>query len=295
LLSLLRDSVRALPRRAIGRARRAKPYLRPVVLRAEVDAWVRNVRGRRGYRTLSAEELRATRRSDTVFVFGSGYSINEVTPEEWAHFADHDTLSFNWFPRQRWVRIDYHLIREVATNDLRPEIWRPALREHAELLRGNPHYRDAIYVVQRGPLAINGNRIIGLGLLPTGARVFRFTSRARHAVEPPSESFDQGLVHSATSIGTCVNFAYLVGWRSIVLVGVDMYDHRYFWLSADEEREEIDLPGRGLTVDDPFPAAARMIETLGMWRQILADRGVSLSVYNPRSLLTAELPVYERP
>lgn len=261
----------------------------------QVDAWVRDAVNRRHYRLLSPEQLRAARRSDTVFVFGSGYSINDVTPEEWQHFSSHDTLSFNWFPYQRWVRIDYHLIREVATDDFRPEVWRPALREYSELLRTNPHYRDSIFVVQGGPLAINGNRLIGLRLLPEGARVFRFRSRARQHIEPPSDSFRRGLVHSATSVGTCVNFAYLMGWRSIVLVGVDMYDHRYFWLGPEEERRTIDLPGRGLTVADPFPAARRMIDTLADWHDRLAARGVTISVYNPRSLLVAELPVYRRP
>ena len=264
------------------------------MLRAELSAWALDAWGRRRYRHLSADELRATRRSDTVFIFGSGYSINDLAPAEWEHFSEHDTLSFNWFPHQRWVRIDYHLIREVATDDFRPEVWRPALDEYAALLRTNPHYRDSIFLVQRGLLAINGNRLVGLRLLPEGARVFRFTNRARHHVEPPSESFDAGLVHSATSVGTCVNFAYLMGWSSIVLVGVDLYDHRYFWLGPDEEREAIDLPGRGLTVDDPFPAARRMVETLGDWRRVLAEKCVTLEVYNPRSLLAGELPVYER-
>jgi hypothetical protein len=281
-------------RRAAGRALRVAPHFRPTLLRAELDAWRRDAAGGRRYHTLSADEVRATRRSDTVFVFGSGYSIREIAPDEWAHFAAHDTLSFNWFVHQRWARMDYHLIREVATNDLQPDVWKPALHEYAELLRTNPHYSDTIFVVQRGLRAINGNRIVGLGLLPSGARLFRFTNRARHHYEPPSESFARGLVHSATSVGTCVNFAYLMGWRSIVLVGVDLYDHRYFWLEPEEERREIDLPRRGLAVGDPFPAAPRIVTVLGTWRKLLAASGVTLSVYNPRSLLAAELPVYER-
>jgi hypothetical protein len=265
------------------------------VLWTEAEAWARDVLGGGRYRILSAAEVVATRRSDTVFIFGSGYSINDISPGEWRHFSQHDTLSFNWFLYQQWVRIDYHLIREVSTNDFRPDVWKPALHEYADLLRTNPHYRDTVFLVQRGWRAINGNRLLGLALLPPGARVFRFKNRARHHYEPPSESFARGLAHSATTVGTCVNFAYLMGWRSIVMVGVDMYDHRYFWLGPDEARESIDLPRRGLTVADPFPAAGSMIAALGAWGRLLAARGVTLSVYNPRSLLSGELPVYERP
>jgi hypothetical protein len=283
----------AIVSRVRKRVARSLAPASPPVLRRQARAWLQNATAAGHYRTLSSSEIVATRQSDTVFVFGSGSSINDISTDEWERFARHDTLSFNWFPYQTWVRIDYHLIREVATDDSREDVWRPMLLEYAELIRTNPHYSDTIFLVQKGWRAVNGNRLIGLRLLREGARVFRFTNRARHHYEPLSESFERGLVHSAMTLGDCVNFAYLMGWRSIVLVGVDMYDHRYFWLEPDEERENIDLPGRGLTVDDPFAAAESVIATFASWREICAAHGVALSVYNPRSLLSRVLPVYD--
>ena len=56
------------------------------------------------------------------------------------------------------------------------------------------------------------------------------------------------------------------GWRHIVLVGVD--DSRYFWAPPD---------------------------STGRWARLLAAGGVTLSVYNPRSLLRDVTSVYERP
>src|SRR5207244_7644289 len=40
--------------------------------------WLRFLRHRGDYQFLSEDELRATRRCDTVFVFGSGRSLNEL-------------------------------------------------------------------------------------------------------------------------------------------------------------------------------------------------------------------------
>jgi hypothetical protein len=267
----------------------------PRVFWARTSSWVLDKYGRSYYVRLSEAELIATRRSETVFIFGSGYSINDVTKEEWNHFSNHDTISFNWFPHQKWVRIDYHFIREVATRDLDRAVWLPALTRYGELIRENPFYARTVFVVQGGWKAVNGNRMIGRRLLAPGLRLFRFGNRARDRYEPPSESFSRGLAHSALTLGDCVNFAYLVGWRSIVLVGVDMYDHRYFWLDRDEARADVDMEGRGLTVADPFAGAARVIRTLEAWGVYLSERGVSLTVYNPRSLLAGHLPIYPRP
>src|SRR5687767_720284 len=65
------------------------------------------------YRFLTEGELRATRKSDTLFVFGSGASLNAVSASQWQEIGRHDTLGFNWFVRQEFVRCDYHLIREI--------------------------------------------------------------------------------------------------------------------------------------------------------------------------------------
>jgi hypothetical protein len=272
----------------------ASDALAPGLLSRRATAWLRDRAGRRHYRILSSDDVLGIRRHETVFIFGSGSSLNDLAAAEWDHFERHDTLSFNWFPHQSWIRIDYHLIREVATNDADEAVWRPALEEYASLLRTNPHYANTVFLVQAGWRAVNGNRLVGLGLLPRGAGLLRFRNRGRDRYEPPSESLRAGLVHSAMTLGDCVNFAYVMGWRTIVLVGVDMYDHRYFWLKPDEARADVDLAGRGLSVDSPFAASEGVTTTLGSWASLMARRGITLSVYNPRSLLAGALPVYAR-
>src|SRR5689334_17862866 len=62
-----------------------------------IDAAVRQQLNRGAYRELDEQGLVAARRSDTVFVFGSGYSLNSITPDEWAAIARHDTFGFTAF------------------------------------------------------------------------------------------------------------------------------------------------------------------------------------------------------
>jgi hypothetical protein len=238
---------------------------------------------------LTAEELRETRRSETVFVFGSGASLNEIGRREWRSIEAHDTLGFNWFVHQQFVRCDYHLIRGIPDDDTKLDVWRSQLDEYFTLIRENPRFSETIFLVHGGFRAINGNRAIGYRHLPPGARVFRWESN--RLAEMPATSFRDGLTHGHSTLQECVNFAFLLGWRRIVLAGVDLYDRRYFWLAADETRS-VDRRRGATSSDQHARGASGMVDTLGRWGTWLHERGVELSVLNPRSLLAASLPIY---
>jgi hypothetical protein len=253
--------------------------------------WLRFQANRRAYRVLDEEQLRRTRRSDTVFVFGSGASLNELADDEWGRIAAHDTLGFNWWVHQRFVRTDYHLIRGIPDTDLDPDVWRPQLTEYFRLIRTNPLFAETVFLVHSGFRAINGNRAIGYRLLPERNPVFLW--RTRMGVELPSRSFADGLVHGQSTLLEAVNFAYLLGWKRIVLVGVDLYDRRYFWLPTGATRS-VDERREATAADPHFQAGTGLVETLGAWRASLRAEGVELEVYNPRSLLAAAVPLYDR-
>lgn len=282
-----------------NRADRLPPPLRPVAaLRNRVRAgefaylWPRPlVRhlyafgldrfGRSAYRRLSADELIATRTSDTVFVFGSGRSLCEITPEEWETIARSNTVSLREFPRQNWVRADYHLTSEVDFVD-----------EYAQRLRDNPLYATTVFVIQGGFRAEAGNEIVGRRLIPRGARIYRYRRTSRGVSAPPSRRLERGLVHGYTSIFDAVNLAYVLGFSHIVLAGVDLYNKEYFWLPAGEARTYEKTP---LRASDPFAGAGPIVAMMAEWKDVLAREGVHLSVLNPQSLLAERLPIYAFP
>ena len=261
---------------------------RVIILR--LGPWLRALVRRGDYRRLDENELRRTRRSETVFVFGSGWSLNEITPEQWQEIELHDTLGFNWFVHERFVRCDYQLIRGIPDDDRDEGVWRPQLDEYFGLIKANPMFADTIFLVHSGFRAINGNRAIGNRYLPPGSRLFGWKS---NKLSPwPTTSFAQGLAHGESTLQEAINFAYLLGWRRIVLAGVDLYDRRYFWLSPEQTRS-VDVRRGASVTDEHARATSGMIESLGTWRDWLAQRDVALFVLNPRSSLAAVLPVFE--
>jgi hypothetical protein len=235
--------------------------------------------GRRVYRILGVEELLATRTSDTAFVFGSGRSLLEITTEEWDAIARCNTISLREFPRQCWVRADYHVTSEV--DELEP---------YAARIRDNPLYAETIFVVQGGFMAERGNELIGRSLLPRGSRVFRYRRRARGRYAPPSHT-PRALVHGPNSIFDATNLAIALGFCRVVLAGADYYNKEYFWLRPGEKRE---YEPDAVEVGREWGATPLILAMMSGWRDDVAQSGVELSVWNPRSRLAEVLPVFDR-
>lgn len=259
-----------------------------VGLPRRLPAWLAFLRHRSRYHVVGERELREARKSDIVFIFGSGYSLNDITAAEWRAIEAHDTVGFNWFVHQQFVRCDFQMVREIGDD----AAWRAQAAEYFNLIRSNPRFARSIFLVQTGFKAVNGNRALGYQLLPDSNPVYLFRS---HYARLPSSSLRQGLVHTNGTLSDCINFAALVGWRTIVLCGVDLYDRRYFWLRPDEARHG------DTAIDEPHNTVAGgtviggIVDSLAEWREFYQQQGISLYAYNPRSLLVKAMPVWQWP
>lgn len=235
--------------------------------------WLREPLGRRSYSVLSERELLSTRRTDTAFVFGSGPSLLDITADDWRRIAEYDTVAFSHFHRQRWIRVDYHLVAEVGS-----------VTDTAESIRSNPLYSNTIFGMAKGWIAEKPNELIARRLLPSGARIFRWRRIARGRVAPATTRLSRGLVHGDGSIQDAVNFAIVMGWRRIVVAGVDLSGTRYFWMPASDDGEPDSAP---------WGQAATVLASLRLWRDAAAARGIELFTSNPRTPLAEVLPVFE--
>jgi hypothetical protein len=263
-----------------------------------VEAFARDRLQRRRYVVLDEDEARAARRSDRVFIYGSGASMNDIPSEEWAAMAEHDTFGFNAFYWEQWVRVDFQLFRGGAYRVARLTHRASELRD---AVAANPHFADTIFVMQDDFLGHYANFLAGGKYLPPGAKLFRY--RTAPGPVPPTRSFAEGIRHAPGTLVDAVNCAYCLGWKEIVLVGIDLYDSRYYWLPPDKTLTydpvvNSVVPGdvnlwRGNRAADPHnTVTSGIVDVMGEWREVLAEDGVSLSVYNAKSLLAEVLPVY---
>ena len=248
---------------------------------AQIPAWIGFQRNKHRYQLLTESQLREARKSDTVFIFGSGGSLNDIAPEEWRAIEQHDTFGFNWFVNQQFVRSDFHVVREIGEE----KDWRGDIHRYFELIRSNPRFANTIFLVQTGFGGVNGNRAIWLELIPPANPVFLF--RSHRGSQLPSTSLAAGVAHTQGTLSDCVNLAALIGWRRIVLCGVDLYNRQYFWLPTGQPRS-----GDTTTTGPHNIAIGGIVDSMRIWREFYETRGVSLFTYNPRSLLAEVLPVW---
>lgn len=255
-----------------------RPALRPSHAARLTSLWLRESRARRAYRVLSEDGLRTTRRSETVFVFGSGRSLRDVSEEEWLRISECDTVGFSHFHRQRWIRVDYHLVAEIAS-----------VEQTAASIAANPCYADTVFGLMRGWIAESSNELVSRRLLPPGSRIFRWRRTARGRDAYPSDRLRDGLVHGVGTIQDAVNLALVLGWRRVVIAGVDLYNKEYFWLPPGTTHEHEDPH---VAAGDRWVQADAIVATMGRWREHAAARGVELYVHDERSLLSRTLPVF---
>jgi hypothetical protein len=242
------------------------------------------------YTYLDSSELRRTKSSETLFVFGSGSSLNEITPEEWQQIAAADTLGFNQFIRQDFLDLRYYLVREIGGIDhSKTAISNRAYDEFREALRSR-RLAETVFLLQGDLLADVSIEVQHRFLLPEGCRIWLYRTLSRKTTVLPSASLDDGLVHAGSTLADAVSFGYAMGYSSIVLVGIDLYDRRYFWLRADETRRE-DL-ARDASHTDMHNTAKPILSLMKSWAVFLQHRGVSLTVYNRRSLLAEVMNIY---
>jgi hypothetical protein len=254
------------------------------------------------YNELSLAELIAKKRSARVFIFGSGYSINDISAEEWSKIKSFDTIGFSGSIYLKKVSLTFLLLRAWAETTDGSLSWRNDAEEVISTIRKNEFLGATTFVLQYGLTAIFANRLLGHRIWDEKWPVFLYLSDKVSRL--PHRCISDGIVNGKGTLCSAIGLAVGLGYKDIVLAGVDLYDNRYFWIPPDktlgwseiEKRVIIaEKTARGHNVYSQHNTAVNgMVELLGEWRAHLHSKfGVSLSVYNNRSLAAATLPVFE--
>jgi hypothetical protein len=244
------------------------------------------------YHWITSEDILRTRKSDTLFIFGSGFSLNQISQEEWDKIQKHETMGFNWFNNQNFVRCDYYLIREIITFShefSNPFAYIRKFKRYGRLFE-KEFYRNTTFILQNEWKAISSKYFSGLGFLPEKARIYPYRSIGRGQLKKPTKNLKDGLVHGPCTLVECINFGLGMGYKNIVLTGVDLYDERYFWLPYNKTRPECEA--KNLTANDVRPNFKWILGYFKFAKKFYDQMGVKVTVYNPKSLLNEVFPVF---
>lgn len=237
--------------------------------------------------TINTHDIKKS--SDIAFIMGSGFSINEIKKEEWKNIKKSgDIFAFNYFFRGNFVPIDFHVIREVEHSNT--VIKSKSVKYYFNEILNNSCYKNTIFFIIDDIKSSPVNWSIFYKKLFKNRKICFYKNLAnRNLIRAPSRDINN-IPHCGATLFDTINLCYILGYKEVVLVGVDLYDRRYFWLKENESRE-IDLK-RGSTYKDTHNTKNLVIETIRIWNKYLKENNLQLYVYNPKSLLKEVIPIY---
>lgn len=230
---------------------------------------------------------------DKLVICGSGWSINDISPEQLDLInSQYDVMSFNEFYKFKRLRIDYHIIRELDLKSYPGISSRfhsifnfSFLRKMSGEIRENSMMKNTIFFVLRDWKS--GSALLWDVYFKPRSKAY-FSNTFIRARDPLPSSDISTISHCNSTLFDCINIGYLLGYKEIILAGVDLNDRRYFYLSYNETRE-FDI-NKGAHFTDLHATASETLKNIVTWQKFLSNAGISLSILNKNSLLAAVLP-----
>ncbi len=178
----------------------------------------------------SYDNLIQFKNSDTLYILGSGASINAISATQWRKIQQADSIGFNLFLAHDFVPTYYHM-------EFTPEIYRlvskllpdkgdgfkkiPFLVNFKHVDPGRPIFD---YAFGAHPMFTVPRAVKASG---TELRLVLRYYNARNRLR--SNNF---FIHYRASVSIAVSLGVLLGYKQIVLLGVDLNNTDYFFHDA---------------------------------------------------------------
>lgn len=186
--------------------------------------------------TVDELDIAATKRSNTIFILGSGSSVNDLTDADWAFIGTHDSIGFNYWLLQDFVPTFYFV--ELGTASLaEDEYILRLLDRRLPDLGGMPIIVESKCwlrhdgVTSRLPRRLRSQVFFYAPyyLRTTSFDVVEWLMRRGRWFWRYGSCDLRAIVHHRASLSAIVLFAFLAGYEEIVLAGVDLSNSVYFW------------------------------------------------------------------
>ena len=236
------------------------------------------------------------KRKDRIFILGSGSSPKTLSDGFINHMEKSGAVfAFNASVDYSRLNIDYCIVREefyikkqLFNYDFKFVSNKKLFMEFSEKFQKDHLKTTWIFLnVDR----VSGSNICwynSAGNLRNRISFYKNTID-RQKNWPPSEKMIN-IPHGSATLFDAINISYILGYKEIVLVGVDLYDSKYFNLPNDKTRE-FDL-NRNRKNTDIHGTAPHVIEGIVKWKEFFKKKGINIFVENPKSLIANEIDIY---
>jgi hypothetical protein len=243
------------------------------------------------------------KKSDTVFILGSGPSINALPEQKWSTIAKHDSMACNFWLFHNFIPTFYfyeaigyrdgkyfEVFRHVA--EKRAQEYAHCIKIVTGLVGLAPKFdlfrpdswAENLYTVYTIPVAARDELEFTHGLhLARSLRLFRSSRRIRF------------IFKQASSVTGLISFAVRMGYKQIVLCGVDLHTAEYFYQDPEfyPDGAQVEFQPRSAPLLLITPQSWKILTDVAvvlMKREILEPAGIKIYVENPSSRLWPAIP-----
>ena len=248
------------------------------------------------YKIVPLSECSSYKKSDTIFVLGSGPSVTSLTMEQWQQVKEHDSFGINFSFLLDFVPT-FHSMEDGKSNWLRGFV-----EERMKHINGD--YSDTVSFISDRHMA----RYIHPRLTPeffphtSTCCVYKFPIPI--VIEDADIPFSDEAVdkHSIIYRGSLSTVLYLIdqlGYKKIVLLGVDLHTPEHFFYSMPEMKEYVDRQKAVLDKNkfESMLPKARKMKPFDEYLYFLKDylhrkKGVELLIGFKDNMLYPKIPSY---
>jgi len=193
-------------------------------------------------------DLGRIKSSDTLFVLGSGASINHIPAERWKTIARHDTVGFNFWLFHPFVPKIY-FFESLARDNPAYRTLLDALAERADgyaetlkVIMDMEPPRESLFEL---PAGIRRNLYAAKTISMLARNEREIAAAVAYLVRTgafrQTHNFDSLLKYNGT-VSSVISLGARMGYRRIVLCGIDMTRAEYFYQDAALYPERQNIP-----------------------------------------------------
>ena len=248
---------------------------------------------------LRTDDVKGAKDSDTLVVLGSGPSINDLKYDFWERCQQCDTLAINWWLYHNFVPKFWMF--NLQWNDKKQlKIWK-------DRLSGNVDYEKVIWMCARQKNAVKYHNAFNScirGLFSKESR-FYFYEKAHYIdwIHDLAQIFEdcRGRIDRYFVPAKCtdtlicaITFGVQMGYKKIILAGIDLNDSFYFWTNfKDEVHRHTNNKGLGksicMTQQDWVPEISVDNAVKAINDFVLKPDGIELYVASRKSILYPDI------
>ncbi|MDH3974319.1 MAG: hypothetical protein OEV42_08570 [Deltaproteobacteria bacterium] len=255
--------------------------------------WVKNRNV--AYSLIQQQDWPGYKTSDIIFLFCSGPSVNDLTREEWDIIKANDSFGLNYAFLTKFPMTFYYLGYEPSSNEILYHSFSKEIREI---------YENTLWFV---PTKV----VYRLTHPRTEPKFFPINPKLTLFEMPPaitfeddrpfkSDDFQQSLLYRG-SLGVGMHLIDLLGYKKIVLLGVDLHTYKHFYDDNEVMQEERTKAYKHVndksSFDDLLPQKTQKKRSMEEYYYALDElyfrpKGVQLYVGNKDNILCPRIPVF---